>query len=57
MIIQTFDLSYSLDKKSFGNVDFQKLFVYQSTLDIIELLKDEGADDFLSWKSKGVYTS
>ena len=57
MKIQTFDLSYSLDKKSFGNVDFQKLFVYQSTLDIIELLKDEGADDFLSWKSKGVYTS
>ena len=33
------------------------MFVYQSTLDMLELKKDKGADYVLSLKSKRVYTS
>ena len=35
----------------------QYMFVYQPTLDTLELEKDNGSDYVLSWKSKGVYTS
>ena len=33
------------------------MFVYQPTLDILELKKDKVTDCVLSWKSKGVYNS
>ena len=33
------------------------MFVYQSTLDTLELKKDRGIDYVFSWKSKGIYTS
>ena len=33
------------------------MFVYQSTLDMLQLKKDKGADYVLSLKSKRVYTS
>lgn len=35
-----FDLSYSLGKNLFGDDGFQNLFVYQLTLDTIEIKKD-----------------
>ena len=34
-----------------------RLFVYQPTLDMLELTEDKGTDYVLSWKSKGVYNS
>ena len=35
----------------------QNTFVYQPTLDTLELEKDKGTDYVLNWKSKGVYNS
>ena len=35
----------------------QNMFVYQPTLDTLELKKDKGTDYVLSWRSKGVYNS
>ena len=35
----------------------QNMFVYQPTLDTLQLKKDKGTDYVLSWKSKWVYTS
>ena len=35
----------------------QITFVYQPTLDTLDLKKDKGTDYIFSWKSKGVYTS
>ena len=32
-------------------------FVYQPTVDTLELKKDKGTDYVLSWKSNGVYNS
>ena len=51
-----FELSYFLGKKYFGDHGFQNIFVYQSTLDPLELRKHKGTDYVLSWKPKGVYT-
>ena len=31
------------------------MFVYQPTLDMLELQKEKGNDYVLSWKSKGLY--
>ena len=33
------------------------MFVYQPTLDMLELKKDKGTNYVLSWKSEGVHTS
>ena len=33
------------------------MFLYQPTLDALELKKDKGTDYVLSWKSKRLYTS
>ena len=35
----------------------QNTFVYQPTLDTLELKKDKSADYVLCWKSKGVFNS
>ena len=35
----------------------QNMFVYQATLDTLELKKDKSTDYVLSWKSKGVFNS
>ena len=35
----------------------QNAFVYQPTLDTLELQKDKGTDYALSWKSKAIYNS
>ena len=39
------------------NEGSQNTFIYQTTLDTLELKKDKGTDNVLSWKSKGLYTS
>ena len=54
---QTQDLNYCLNKYFFGDYGSQNVFVYQPTLDTLDLKKDKGTDYLLSWKSKGVYTS
>ena len=40
-----------------SNDGSQNTFVYQSTLNTLELKKDKGTDYVLSWISKGVYNS
>ena len=40
-----------------SNDGSQNTFVYQPTLDTLELKKGKGTDYVLSWKSKGVYNS
>ena len=40
-----------------SNDGSQNTFVYQPTLDALELKKDKGTDYVLSWKSKGVFNS
>ena len=40
-----------------NNDGSQNTFVYQPTLDTLELKKDKGIDYILSWKSNGVYNS
>ena len=51
--LQTFDLSYFHGKNFFGDNAWQNIFVYQPTLDMLELRKDKDTDNFLGWKSKG----
>ena len=41
----------------FGDDGSQNVFVYQPTLNMLELKKDKGNDYVLSCKSKGVYNS
>ena len=42
----------------FVGVDgFQKMFVYQSTFNMVELKKDKGTDYIISWKSEGLFES
>ena len=40
-----------------SNDQSQDTFVYQTTLDMLELKKDKVTDYVLSWKSNGVYNS
>ena len=40
-----------------SNGGSQNTFVYQPTLDTLDLSKDKGMDYILSWKPNGVYTS
>ena len=40
-----------------SNNGSQNTFVYQPTLDTLELKKGKGTDYVLSWKSKGVFNS
>ena len=40
-----------------SNDGSQKTFVYQSTLETLDLKQDKGTDYVLSWKSNGVYNS
>ena len=54
----TSDYNFFLGRIYFTTNDgSQNSFVYQTTLDTLELNKDKGTDYILSWKSKGVYTS
>ena len=39
------------------NDESQNTFVYQPTLNTLELTKDKGTHYILGWKSKGVYNS
>ena len=41
MTLQTLDLSYFLGKSLFGDASFQNMFVYQPTLDTLELKKEQ----------------
>ena len=53
--IITRDYKFFLGRIYFTNNDgSQNTFVYQPTLDALELKQDRGADYGLSWKSKGV---
>ena len=54
--LQTHVLSYFYGN-FFGDDGFQNMFVYQLTLDILELKEEKGIDYVTAWKSKGVYTS
>ena len=40
-----------------SNEGSQNVYVYQPTLDNLDLKKDKGTDYVLSWKSKGVFNS
>ena len=40
-----------------SNDGSQNTFVYQPTLNTLEVNKDEGTDYVLSWKSNGVHNS
>ena len=40
-----------------NNDGSQNIFVYQPTLDTLELKKDKSTDYILSWKPKGVFNS
>ena len=40
-----------------SNDESENTFVYQPTLDILELKKDRSTNYVLSWKSKGVFNS
>ena len=52
------DYNFFLGKNYFTSNDgSQNTFVYQLTLDKLELKKDKGTDDVLSWISKGVFNS
>ena len=54
----TNDYNFFLGKMYFrSNDESQNTFVYQPTLDTLELKKDKGFDYVLSWKSDGVYNS
>ena len=57
MKLQAYDLSYFVGKTFFRCDDFQNIFVYQATLDRLELKKKKGIDYVLIWKSNSVYTS
>ena len=57
MKLQAYDLSYFVGKTFFRCDDFQNIFVYQATLDRLELKKEKGIDYVLIWKSNSVYTS
>ena len=54
----TKDYDFLLGRIYFTSSDgSQNTFVYQPTLDALELKKDKGTDYVLSWKSKGVFNS
>ena len=44
MKLQAYDLSYFVGKTFFRCDDFQNIFVYQATLDRLELKKEKGID-------------
>ena len=56
--MQILDLNFFLGKFVFffGDDSSQNIFVYQLTLDILKLKKENGTDYVSSWKSKGGYT-
>ena len=54
----TKDYNFFLDRICFTSNDgSQNTFVYQPTVDILKLKKDNGTDYVLIWKSKGVFNS
>ena len=54
----TKDYNFFLGRIYFkSNDESQNMFIYQPTLDMLELKKDESIDYVLSWKSNGVYNS
>ena len=50
--MQILDLSFFLGKFFifFGDVSSQNIFVYQLTVDILKLKKENGTDYVLNWK-------
>ena len=54
--LQTHDWSYFFDKHFFDD-GFENRFIYQSTLNTLELKKSKGTEYVIGWKSKVVYTS
>ena len=56
--LTTKDYNFFLGRMYFASNDWsQNTFVYQPTLDTLEIKKDKGTDYVLSWKSKGLYSS
>ena len=54
----TNDYNFFLGRMYFASNDrSQNTFVYQPTLDTLQLKKDQGTDYVLSWKSNRVYNS
>ena len=54
----TNDYNFFLGRMYFTSNDgSQNTFVYQPTLDTLELKKDKGTDYLLGWKSSGVFNS
>ena len=57
MKLKMHDLISIFWKKIFGDDDFQNMFVYQPTLNTLELYKEKGTKCDVGWNSKVVYTS
>ena len=55
--LTTQDYNFSQVNFIFQYVGSKNTFVYQPTLDTLELKKDKGTDSVICWKSKGVYNS
>ena len=56
--LKTKDYNFFLGRIYFTSNDgSQNTFVFQPTLDTLEMKKDKGIDYVLSWKSNGVYNS
>ena len=54
----TKDYNFFLGRIYFTSKDgSQNMFVYKSTLNMLELKIDKGTDYIISWKSKGLYNS
>ena len=55
--LQTFDLSYFLEKNFFGNDGFQNMFGYQPRFNMLDLKEDKNIRYITAWKAKGLFRS
>ena len=55
--LKIIDLSYFRGEFFFGNNVFQDMFVYQPTLNTLQIKYEKTFENVVSWKSKGTYTT
>ena len=55
--LQAFNPIYLHGKNSFADDSSQNTFVYQSTIDMLELKEDKATVYVIGWKSKGLFRS
>ena len=51
--LKALDWCYFSDKNLFGNDGFRKMFVYQPTLNKLQIKYEKTSENVVSWKSKG----